>query len=427
MSLQSALAAENDLMSRLSPNRGRDASLSPTNTSGHMRSTSRGRDRGRSSSRRRQTSRQRSQGEDANYRWSLLTHDPFERFEPKSYKPSGTPGPKDDLSDEEQVSDDEGEFDYDIAEVKLPNFRCSINDNYKRRSSAVSSQHTKAELASMEITRQNLLKKTVELEKLSELQALDKAIQEAVDTKSPIPVGIKRVVQDGFAELGVSHGRDAKAQDLLKLDNKMNKAIEEYKKNIIAKSSKPTDVIFAKNNSDKKIVKSELERNLKNLRACRSVTLGNFFDDKRKASDVNTYLMYMDQGTDSQVALQYTVGSTVKSGDVLYIINTSDNEHDDINFFERNCESLTNSVITNMKLIYDPDFTLHVVVESTYRAYTKHFITQLVRYLKPTLFIISFQLLQTTDKLANYITACPFQVVKKKPGLSTRRKSNSGI
>lgn len=420
MSLESALATDNNRrVSHLSPGRGRDVSLSPTNTGGQLRSISRGRTRGRSSSRRPNGSRAASQNEETNYRWSVLTHDPFERFEGKSIRPDGTPNPEDDYSDEEQISDDEADFDFDVNEMKLPNFGCSINDYYKRRSSTIKSTAAALERLSIdEQNRQNLLRKKEEMEKLSEALALEKGLDDAKIVGNSVPEGMAESIHEKLRELGIVHPHDVKAEELVKLQNRKNKTLDDYKKYIIEHSGKTADS-GPSSESNKNIVKSKLEVNNDNPRVSRSLTVGDFFNTEKTPKDINTYIVYMDMSVDSLMALQYTIGSTASSGDVIYIINCSTDKFAQMEFYEKQVDTLTGYAESCLNLLSDPEFKLHIVIESTYRPFTKHFVNQLVGFLKPSLFVIAYQVLITTDKLANYITACPFQVIKRK----SRRRS----
>lgn len=418
MSLEAALVDRKGL-NRPARSRGRDMSLSPTNTAGNQLLSS-SRSRGRSTSRRRQGSRATGEGDDMNYRWSLLTHDPFERFEGKTDRPEGAPRPDDDFSDEERISDDEGDLDYDVCEVKLPNFHCSINDYYKRRSSNAAQKPDKLGIA--EHNKGHLLRKKAELDRLSEVLALEKGLQDAKSTGNHVPAEVAEGISERLKELGISNPHLIKNEDLVKMENRKDKTQDEYKKFVIENSSKMPDVSLSLHGIDKNIVKSELDISKDTMRVSRSITLGDFFQEKKQVKDVKSFIVYMDLGTDSMMALQYTLGTMVSPGDVVYVVNCSDDQSDLIEHYEQQCESLSTHVVNGMNLMYNPNFSLHVVVQSTYRPYAKHFVNQLVKYLKPTLFVISHQLLITTDKLQNYITPCPFQVVKRK----ARRRSAAG-
>jgi hypothetical protein len=416
MSLESALAAES---SSLRPSqRGRDLSLSPTATNTHIRSTSRGRDRGRSSSRRRNVSRARSQGEDVNYRWSLLTHDPYERFEGKLDRPDGAPLAEDDYSDEEQVSDDEGDLEFDINEITLPNYRCSINDYYKRRSSfGLGSSGSSERQKIIDQNHERLKQKMQEMLLMTEAIALQKAKEEAVSSGNPVSPNISEAIDSKLKELGVSMDK-MKTEDYSKFENRKEKTIEEYKKYLAEMSSKPQGV-FPSTISEKNIQMSEIETNEDSMRASRAVTLGDFFQTNKKTKDVRTYIIYMDVGAESQMVLQYAIGAIVNSGDVVYVISSSEVKSHPLEHYKNECERLSESVKNCLNLIYDPEFKLHVVMQSTYREYTKHFVNQLVKYLKPTLFIVAHELLVSTDKMSNYMTPCPMNIIKRR----ARRKS----
>lgn len=451
MSLEAALAEENrSILGRLDPrqstvSRGRnhsDRSLSPHN---QLRSTSRGRNRARSSDRR-GTSRARSQGEEANYKWSILFHDPSERFvtkekvqeeldkvSPEITDPSQLD--EDDISEEEQISDDEEECDYDINDLRLPNYRLSINDYYRGKVGKVSTNKSGGG-SSMAASLVNSVAKNLKLntsneeahvkkegeklEEISEVLALEKGLQDAKTLGNQVPKETIEEVSKRMDEIGFG-GKKLTVNDLVKLENAKDTKYEEYKQNLIDES-KTAEVNTAAENpvdgeQEERIVKSDVNLNETSLRVSRSVTLGHFFTKGLTNDSITSYLLYMDLSAESINSLQYTLGSVVKSGDVLYIVN-SVNDETDIEFYKRQCEKVTNLVITYLNLIQDPNFKLHIVIECLHQEYPKHFLNELIKYLKPSLLIVCYKLI--IGDLNNYISNIPLMIVKRR---AKRKKS----
>lgn len=441
MSLEAALAEENrSILGRLDPRpsipRGRnhsDRSLSPHN---QIRSTSRGRNRGRSSDRR-GTSRARSQGEDVNYKWSILFHDPSERFVTKKQvdedfnnEPSnGDKHDEDDISEEEQISDDDDEFDYDINDLRLPNYRLSINDYYRGKVGKVSSNKSSGGGSSMAASLVNSVAKNLKLtsndeayvkkegeklEEISEVLALEKGLQDAKTLGNQVPQETIEEVSKRMNEIGFE-GKGLTVNDLVKLENAKDTKYEEYKQNLIDES-KTAEVDSAAETAmdgeqEERIVKSEVNINEASLRVSRSITLGHFFTKGLQNDSITSYLLYMDLSPESINSLQYTLGSVVKSGDVVYIIN-SVNDETDIEFYKKQCEKVTNLATTYLNLIQDPKFKLHIVIECLHQEYPKHFLNELIKYLKPSLLIVCYRLI--LGELSNYISNIPLMIVKRR-------------
>jgi hypothetical protein len=66
------------------------------------------------------------------------------------------------------------------------------------------------------------------------------------------------------------------------------------------------------------------------------------------------------------------------------------------------------------------EFTLHVVLETAHHKYPKHLVNELIKVLKPNLFIVGHRIL--LNELSNYMTDIPILVIKKK----VRRRSVGG-
>lgn len=456
MSLDAAFAKdEYDLRKIMSGGRGRsvvsggpERSVSPGS-----RGVSRGRpdSRGRSSSRRRNGSRARSQTEDVNWKWSILRHNPAERFKGRNntditkLNVDGDGDESDDSdnsdnSEEEQISDDETEFLFDINDIVLPNFKMSINEFYKKKTRQNTTSLTdiddkEKELEQLRLKKEQdevenkkrkeeleelLNKKSEELRHNTEILALGKALSDSKLSGMGNSNEDVEEIKAKLIDLGIKDPENISIDDIIEIETKKDKVYDEYKKLLIDKSKQDAkDEIEEteeeiKNNriSNKDVIESSIQINKEDLRVSKTITLGNFFNRKVKAKDVESYLIYLDLSPDSVNALQYTIGSVVKSGDVLYIVNSVDNDTN-IDYFEKQCEKLTELVTTYLKLIEcEHDFTLHVVLETTYHKYPKFLVNELIKYLKPNFFIVGHSILMS--ELSNYMPDIPILVVKKK-------------
>ncbi|ONH70105.1 Sugar utilization regulatory protein IMP2 [Cyberlindnera fabianii] len=406
--------------------RGRDASLSPTRGFDQQRSLSRGRRANRSTSRAPATSisQTRLTEEEKNYRWSILTYDPQERFVRKTDQPVGTPSADDDVSDEEQLFDDEttksdlpknDPLDYDIMEIELPNYRASINTYYKKQlklndvnelADALSSK------AKLDLHSESVLRRGKDAQKLAEVLALGKALDDARDVNSMVPSDMQDVISKSLEALGVPNASNAKTSDLVSMENAKDKSLLQLKKLIIENSKKIDEAVYM---IKKGIERSEMKVNNENLRASMTLTLGDFFSEQKEMGKVNCIIVYNDGSVESMITLQYVIGAMVKSGDVLYVIHTAGSEFNDLNYYKRQCERIASDCENYLSLVHDKGFKLHVVIESSYRKFLKHFLNQLVKYLDPMFFAISSNTLLTNKELKNYVTPCPFMVMKKKP------------
>lgn len=450
MSLEAALAEESSsVLKRLDPrqtnvSRGRNANDRSLSPHSQLRSTSRGRDRGRSSSRR-ATSRARSQGEDVNYKWSILFHDPSERFVNLEKSKSGGKNDinsddedvdEDDISEEEQLSDDEDDFDYDLNDLKMPNYRLSINEYFKGRSATSNNNSNAAAKGPSTATKlvnsvaknlhlttnedQHIKKEGEKLEQLSEVLALEKGLQDAKSLGNKVPKETIAEVSKRLNDIGFE-GERLSVNDLVELENAKDSKYEEYKKTLIDESKlsevdgqEDDEAVPAK---EERIKESEIDVNEENLRVSKTMTLGRFFTKGLRNGSIASYLLYMDLSPESVNSLQYTLGAVVKSGDVLYIIN-SVNDEDDIEFYKRQSQRLTDLIRIYLNLIQDPKFKLHVVIESLNQTYPKHFLNELIKYLKPRLLIVCYKLI--TSELNNYISNVPMMIVKRR---AKRRRS----
>lgn len=442
MSLEAALAEESSTVLRrldgrqINVSRGRhtnDRSLSPHS---QLRSTSRGRGRGRSSDRRRATSRARSQGEDVNYKWSILFHDPSERFVDHEklnddLDVDNDDVDTDDISEEEQISDDDEDFDYDINDLKLPNYRVSLNEYFSKKvqpnkstpSTTISSTATmlvNSVAKNLNLTQNeedSLKKEGMKLEQLSEVLALEKGLQDAKNLGSEVPKETIREVSERLSDIGIE-GEKLSVNDLVKLENAKDSNYQEYKKTLIGESKEPENTEDDGLAQEQRISRSEIDINGENLRVSGCITLGNFFTKGLRHDTISSYLLYMDLSPESINSLQYTIGSVVKSGDVLYIINSISDE-DNIEFYKRQINRILDLVYKYLALIADHKFKLHVVIETLNQGFPKHFLNELIKYLKPRLLIVCYKLV--TSELNNYIPNIPILIVKR------RAKRNKSI
>jgi hypothetical protein len=388
-----------------------------------------------------------------------LRHDPSERFKSRKSTIGALENDSDDdltddeISEEEQISDDEPDFDFDINDVVLPNFKISITDFYKKRSQNLSSlteglnindegeeeeEETEEDRKREKLEGDEARKKREELDELlarkaeelrihSEILALSKALSDAKSAGVDVPAEDIENLHQKLGDLGVEDPSKLTIDYIIEIESKKDKVYEDYKKLLIDKSKNEennNDAIEDEKVGHDQIWQSPTRVNKEFLRVSKAITLGNFFAKAKEASkkvkDVDSYVIYLDTSPDSLNALQYTIGSVVKSGDVLYVVNSVDNE-DSIEYFKKQCIKLTQLVTTYLELIDTmEEFTLHVVLETAHHKYPKHLVNELIKVLKPNLFIVGHRIL--LNELSNYMTDIPILVIKKK----VRRRSVGG-
>lgn len=416
MSMGGYFAEQNGSMFK---SRGR--SLTPREASGTREGCSVGNSGVRSSSRGRSASRRPASrgvpnGEDVNFRWCILRHDPTERFKSSGFHAEDV---KDDVSEEELLSDDDNDFDYDINTLPLRNYKGCINDYYLQRSrSSASGEEASRELKVIE--KGNLL------EEASAFLAIKSAILDAQDLDVQVSQDLIREVDDNLERLEKTHG------SIGNLISNSNSEQVDYKafKDVVIKKSKSGKVIDMNDliellnldnvkKSSSKIISSQNFINKEQPRISKTITFGDFFGTQKgmQAKSPDCYLLYMDLTHESIVSLQYTIGTIVKSGDVLYIVNCVSDE-DNIDYYTKQSKRLSEAVKSALEQVKVDNFELHVVVESLKQNYPKHFVNELIKYLNPVLLITNNRLIHTD--LGNYMSTIPLLVVKRVP---KRRKS----
>ncbi|KAH3675012.1 hypothetical protein WICMUC_002844 [Wickerhamomyces mucosus] len=413
----------------------------------------------------------RGRTEENNWTWSILRHDPSDRFVKVDQDQAASNIDNYDetldndiygVSDEELVSDDENDnvLYFDLYDVPLSNYQITLTQLYKESTISQNTEHKKKfikdRLAKLREERL-VMKDAKRAEELSQAIALKSAILDANEDGLSVPVESIVEVEKRLNTLNID------VDDLI--DN-VDVRTDTYKVYCDLLKSKSQELKNGENtiepdpideeeelkrlakivSIEENIIESEIDQDSHIIRATKTITLGNFLDKNRDKSfkDVSKYLLVLDTSDISIDALHYTLGSVVGDGDVLYIINCEqpvENEGGDevvsnpknqLPHYRRIVENFTSSVKKNMTYYHDPDFSLHVVIQSLKQKYPIHFLNQLIKHLDFKLFITPIKMLlkdksvkrssfgtlytNTNEKplLANYMPSIPLLVVRRK-------------
>ncbi|ODV94756.1 hypothetical protein PACTADRAFT_34511 [Pachysolen tannophilus NRRL Y-2460] len=459
-SLEATLNEENQAILRT--NRGR--SISPK-----LRARSRGRSENPDI---RSTSRSRPQ----DFKFSITAHDPSERLRSPSRLREDSDSDKernddedeeddDDLSfeasEEEQITDSEKEFEFDECDGTLPNFTKPVSSSGKLKSfnsvdSTITAPSSNSDRLAVDA------RKAIELE---QFEAANRAINNARETKSEIPVESLRQFNDAAADLGIVKLSGQLYQEPEDRREKL-KSYAIYKKKIISPDSNNeyTSSVEEKMDSElaqelnETIVKSPIDSNIRNQRSIRTLTRGNFFEIVKKNKDFQpkTFLLCMDFSPESIYALEWCIGTILVDGSVLYIVNvledteiaspTINGNHphykaptatssavfvpksqDREGIRNESVEYITNATIAKLKMT---KLQVHVVIESIHHPIPRHFILEVIDHLTPNLVIVGSKGRSSLKgvllgSLSNYIvtkSSVPVMVVRSKLKRITKKK-----
>lgn len=447
MSLEASLRAESlKVLSNIDKNRGR--SLSPGSGG-----------RGRSIN---QTtmSRSVSRSKPEEYKWSITSHDPSERLRSPSRLREDTDDDDDDEdddeddyepSDEEIISSDEKDADNkkdeDLYVPPLPNYSIP-----KDQAGAVKPTISKeARLA---------IKK-------DQLDAAHRAIVNAKETRSEVPVEAKKLFEELAEEVGYEKVGSSSYQEADERKNKLQ-SYAAYKKKLISADSNNEYTNSVEEKMDKeiaqelnsKVVKSDIESDALHQRAVRTLVRGDFFEILKKTKEQpKTFLLCMDFSPESIYALEWAVGTILVDGSVLYIVNVfedtefasaslngdlsktkntiatasssltlfSPKSTDREGIRKESVEYMTNAVLDKLSLT---KLQVHVVIESIHHPIPRHLILEVIDHLTPNLVVVGSKGRSSLKgvllgSLSNYIvtkSSVPVMVVRSKLKRNAKKK-----
>jgi nucleotide-binding universal stress UspA family protein len=413
MSLEGAIGEERELLAQLRgrQRQGADASTRSRSASGNPKGS------GRSS---RSVSAAPSVNEEQSYPESITFQDPSVRLSTK-------PVSADDInvSSEERLSDDDYELEFHDEGRVLPNY--SSNAVSQGASGSNQTLDEGDELAIL--TERNMMKRAENAKIADSLLASERAISNATAIGRTVPNEViqKLEKQAKAANTEIHVDPEEFYQEKSARKNKLEEYAV-YKKKLISSGTtsnfefvapytrdqeEKIDIELANVlNSKTKI--SEIDSDLTNQRAIRTITRGNFFENliSKNIKHPKSFMLCMDFSAESSYALEWCVGTVLVDSSVLYILNViEDDEYSSMNLnginpssagsnptsnqhsSSSNCErTRANNVNEITKQVVDllkrTKLQVHVVIESCHHPIPRHFIVGVIRHLSPTLVVV---------------------------------------
>lgn len=441
------------------------------------------------------------------------------------------------VSEEEQISDTDNEFQYDDGGTILPNFATyrktgdfdesddeTGNKNNNNNNESASDEKIAAakdalqsvtdKLKEMTIgdsstvdtnnnTSQNsnktnkdhkqlepedkVVKEAREVARLQEVEAAQKALENAVAVGAPIPKETIEVIRNLSSKeleyINVSllehlthqklfndpkeeaeklaYGASASIptdKPLKKVSDINLRKYATYKGKITASGDQRSfnapytydsevedDIVLAKK-LNKKIKIGEIDSSKENSRCIRTITRGDFFENLSIHKKPNSYLICMDFSPESLYALEWCIGTVLSNNSVLFIVYVIEEDKErsinrDLNSpAENDKEHVRNDGVerltkTFLELIKLTKLQVHAVIEVIHHPIPRHLITEIIDHIQPTLVVVGSRgksALQGVllGSLSNYLvtkSSVPVMVVRKelKKTLKKKKLSNN--
>lgn len=459
-SRQSRLEAEKLAIIQNSMSRGR--SLSPGAATG---SGGRGSFKSRSPS----ISREDYNGR---LKWSITNHDPLERIKRGGDTNESTPW-EDEVSEEEHISDDDNneKFQYDDTGNILPNYACqdeminevssilensNLNDRstVKKLEELTASERAlaAAKNAGTKIDPDVLIRLANDKHKLTGLEQLN-LIQADQDVESRrqklenYQAYRKKIIEQ---ENGNGHEAASKTEGDLnpqlqtKKDNKDDTNGDDFMVPYTSAVEDKLDSEFASQLNETKR-EGVVDSDKTHSRVIQTITRGNFFQLVNPKVKPKMFLLCMDFSPESIFALEWSLGTVLVDGSVLFIIcviedndpnhhlkgntsNENQREQQRLNMLNRARQQVLN-------LLKLTKLQIHVVIEIVHHPIPRHLILEFIDNLKPTLVVVGSKG-QSAIKgvllgsLSNYLvtkSTVPVMVVREKLKKINRFKSGSSV
>lgn len=402
MSLKGAIGEEKKLMSLLkerqyksqnSP-RSRSASANPRDGGGTSRSTS-----------------QFSADEDQSYPDSVTFRDPSTRLSTKPITDDQI-----NVSSEERLSDSDCEFSVNDEGRILPNYSNSEYDPKKK-------------IDEITLINEKKMMKKAESAKLADsLLASERAISNAKAIGRTIPDDVINTLEEKAKESGTEIHVDPEEfyQERTARKNKLEEYAVYKKKLISSGTTSNADFVapYTRDQEDEidtqlanvlnsKTEISDIDSDVLNQRAVRTITRGSFFETliSKNIKHPKSFVLCMDFSDESRYALEWCVGTVLVDSSVLYILNVlEDDDYSSMNLngiqpnqtgnkssFDHqsnttrertrvnNVNEITKMVVDLLKLT---KLQVHVVIESCHHPIPRHFIVGVVKHMSPTLVIV---------------------------------------
>ncbi|KAI5958470.1 hypothetical protein KGF57_002523 [Candida theae] len=406
-------------------------------------------------------------------KWSITNHDPSERIK-KPGETNDSSAWEDEVSEEEHISDDDNneKFQYDDTGNILPNYACQ--DEMINEVSAI-------------LENSNLNDRST-VKKLEELTANERALAAAKNAGTKIdPDVLNRLASDkqrltGSERLnliqsdqdvearrqklenyqayrkkiieqenGNGHGHDPSTRHEREVDpqsqvNKEGKdgssTEDEFMVPYTSAVEDKLDSEFA-SQLNETIREGEVDSNKAHSRVIQTITRGNFFQLVNPKVKPKMFLLCMDFSPESIFALEWSLGTVLVDGSVLFIvcvIEDNDSNHNLKGNNENQREQQRLNMLNKAKqqvlnLLKLTKLQIHVVIEIVHHPIPRHLILEFIDNLKPTLVVVGSKG-QSAIKgvllgsLSNYLvtkSTVPVMVVREKLKKINRFKSGSSV
>ena len=417
MSLAGAIGEEKQLLSQL-----RDRQHASTNSTRSRSASGNPKDISRSG---RSASSGPAAVEELPYPESITFNDPSARLSTEPIKEDEV-----EVSSEERLSDSDYDLDFHDEGRVLPNFSVSTNDDSGNLAKKVD-----------ELTLLNdktILKRAESAKVADSILASERAISNAKAIGRSIPNSVISKLEETAKESGNEIHVDP--EEFYQEKSARKTKLEEYavyKKKLISSGNTSEFVAPYTRDQEEKIDSelasvlnsktkvSDIDSDVLNQRAIRTITRGNFFETliSKSIKHPKSFVLCMDFSTESRYALEWCIGTVLVDSSVLYILNViEDDEYSSMNLNGinpvtsnsslngssssnlhstqsnssksyasnertrvKNVNEITNQVQELLKLT---KLQVHVVIESCHHPIPRHFIVGVIRHMSPTLVIV---------------------------------------
>lgn len=406
-------------------------------------------------------------------KWSITNQDPLMRLKDytKGRESNGNDKAWDEeVSEEEHISDDDEneKFQYNTAGNILPNYACHDEKMSEvssiLESSNLNDDQTIKKLEALTATERavanarnigSLVDDDV-VNKLSEhkqaLTGLDKldllnsdqdadARRQKLETYQAYRRKIIDQENETLRNLSIGSQRKATVQDK---DKDADATQEEFMIPYTSAVEDKLDSEFA-SKLNETIKEGDVDLNILQSRVIQTITRGNFFQLLNPSMKPKMFLLCMDFSPESIFALEWSLGTVLVDGSVLFIvcvIEDNDSNHQlKGNTLKENARETARLNVLNrakqqvLSLLKLTKLQIHIVIEIIHHPIPRHLILECIDSLQPTLVIVGSKGLSAIKgvllgSLSNYLvtkSSVPVMVAREKLKKINRFKSGSSI
>lgn len=364
---------------------------------------------------------------------------------------------EDDLSDEERLEDTDYEFRMEDEGRVLPNYQANDQGH--------SVDGDDSEVVNAFVDRHQL-KKAERAKTIDSLVANSKAIANAQSIGREVPQNIISTVGETAKDVGANINIDPEYYNERGAPQERLEDYSVYKRKVIT----PTDDFIAPYTSDmenkvdvqlasllnSKTKLSQVDSDVLNQRAVGTITRGNFFESTIQSNNKHpkSFMLCMDFSEESKYALEWTVGTVLVDGSVLYVFNVlDDSSNPNLNGIQPNKDLATPSPVTTSErerirvnnvheiqtqvqsLLSLTKLQVHVVIVSCHHPIPKQLIVSISKQMSPTLIIVGSKGIGALrgvigGSLSNFLVrrcTSPVMVVKSRLKKLTKKSKFSNV